>query len=92
VIGNTSGGPVAAALLASMETANLPTEVGGAFLTEPTAIAPFALSAAGLVLPLAVPDVPGLVGQSVYGQVLEQDPGARFLVAFSRGLRLTFGR
>ncbi len=88
---NPSGAPNPAVLLASRERSILATPYGGVLLTEPRIPAGFLLSAAGLQVPLSLPNDPSLVGGKVYLQALEYDPGARFSLSFTQGLELVLG-
>jgi len=90
-IANISGTPAAAVVLVSTERADLPTPFGGALLTEPTVTAAVVLPAMGLNLPLSLPPEPSLIGLQLCSQSVQADLGARFGLAFSRGLSLRLG-
>ena len=66
-------------------------EDGGALLVEPDLAIGAFLPAGGMVLPMNVPAAPQLLGATLHVQALSWDSGARFGIAFSRGLRLVPG-
>ena len=91
-VGNPAGVPTVGALVLSDERANLVTGLGGALLVEPLLGIGVGLPALGLQAGLAIPDDPALVAAVLHMQAAVVDPGARFQVAFSRGLTLYLGR
>jgi hypothetical protein len=91
LLANTSGAGSVAGFVAATETANMPTGFGGALLVEPGVAVGAFLPAAGLSLPLAIPASPQFLGVALHVQALQLDPGARFGIAFSRGLHLIPG-
>lgn len=91
VIQNTSGVDTAGVLVLSTERANLTTPFGGALLTEPTVTVALPVPAAGLSLPLGVPNEPVILGLQICSQSIQADTGAHFGLAFSRGLALLLG-
>jgi hypothetical protein len=91
-IGNSSGQVAPLALLLSAEPARISTPFGGTLLVLGLEGSFGILPAGGASLRLAVPTAAPLVGVQVHLQALQGDPGARFGIAFSRGLRLTLGR
>ncbi len=91
VLDNPSGAPTPGALLFGVEPARESLGFGGQLLVlRPDAIG-VAVQAGGASYPLTVPTDPNLLGVVVHVQALELDAGARFGVAFSRGLRLVLG-
>ena len=88
---NTTGVPTPGVLVVSTERANLPTPFGGALLTEPTIVLAVPMPAAGLNLPLPLPNDTGLLGLQICTQAVQADVGAHFGLAFSRGLALLLG-
>ncbi len=91
LLGNSSGNNASVFLLMSTEQANLPTNKGGALLTELLLSLALPMPPSGLNLLWAVPNDPVLSGLSVYLQSVQSDPAAHFGFAFSDGLRLTLG-
>jgi hypothetical protein len=90
-VDNTSLQSTLVLFVLSTETARLPTQRGGTLSTEPVQFLIAPLPAGGAVIPWQVPSDPALVGISAFVQSLQPDPGARFQVAFSDGMRLTLG-
>lgn len=90
--GNSSGTPTTLIGIASTEKTTLVTEFGGLLLVEPKIVQVTGLGAAGSDYPLTLPTEPGLAGLTVHFQTLQVDPGAPFLLAFSRGLALVMGQ
>jgi hypothetical protein len=91
-LGNPSGVATAGVLVLSEERANLGTGVGGALLVEPTLALALGVPAQGALIGIAIPNDPALVGLGLQMQGAVADTGARFLVAFTRGLTLNPGR
>jgi len=90
-LANSSGGDATAALFLSLEAAQIDTKFGGVIVTEPTVAVWFTLPASGAQLPWSVSNDPLVTGVSLLLQTVQQDGGATFGYAFSRGLRLTLG-
>ena len=88
---NSSGQSTAMGLLLSAEPARISTGLGGVLLVQGLVGSFGTLPAQGANLTIAVPNAPALLGANLYAQLVQADPGARFGIAFSRGLRLTFG-
>lgn len=88
VVGNSAGTATAGVLVLGTARASLPTPFGGTLLVQPATQAVLALPAAGLTLPLAIPNVPGLCGATVDLQAAMADAAASHGVAFSPGLEL----
>ncbi|MCC6670451.1 MAG: hypothetical protein IT458_05275 [Planctomycetes bacterium] len=91
-LGNPAGVATAGVLVLSEERANLGTGVGGALLVEPTLALALGVPAQGALIGFAIPNDPALVGLGLQMQGAVADTGARFLVAFTRGLTLNPGR
>lgn len=91
LIGNSSGAFAPSFLVVSSEWTNVPTGLGGALLTEPQAIVPVPVPAAGAVVPWFIPGDASLVGVSLLAQDVQLDLGAPYLWAFTAGLRATIG-
>ena len=89
---NTQGTDTAALLVFGEERASFWTELGGRILTIPIVNFGASVPAAGLTLPIDIPNDASIVGLQIHGQAAEIDAGARFQVAFSAGLTLTLGR
>ena len=90
-LGNPSGQATFGLLIASTERAALPTSWGGVLLSEVLLQLVLPIGAGGETLDFDVPDDPTLTGLNEHVQVLELDQGARYGMAFTRGLRLTLG-
>ena len=91
-VGKPSGVPTAGLMLISTERAALPSMLGGQFLAIPEMLLSFAIPAGGAKINTAIPNDNTLVGNNVLAQALLLDAGARFQVAFSRGLEVSLGR
>jgi hypothetical protein len=91
VVGNSSGGWTPALLLAGMQSAQLPTSLGGELLVLPLWTVFLALPPGGLDLPTVVPPEERLASISLFLQALEIDPGAAKGVSFSAGLEVRAG-
>ena len=91
-LGNSLGTATAAALLVGVNAASVPTPWGGTVLVTPGFVVAMSLPAAGLGLPLPVPNDPLLCLGTVRMQGFVFDAGATGGVAESAGLRLTLGR
>ncbi|MBK8100591.1 MAG: hypothetical protein IPK26_26165 [Planctomycetes bacterium] len=91
LLANPAAVPALAVFVAAPEAANLPTGHGGALLVEPDLVVGSFLPAGGLALPMTIPATPQLLGATLHVQALSWDTGARFGIAFSRGLRLVPG-
>ncbi|MBK8978481.1 MAG: hypothetical protein IPM29_21495 [Planctomycetes bacterium] len=91
LLGNSSGQPTQAALLAGFVAVSLPTPFGGALLVQPVASFTVQLAAGGASFPVAIPSDPALCGGSVLFQALQFDAGASASIAFSAGLELVLG-
>lgn len=91
LIGNSSGVPAPSFLVVSSEWTNTPTGLGGAILTEPQAILPVPIPAAGAVVLWHIPVDSSLVGASLLAQDVQLDLGAPYQWSFTAGLRVTFG-
>lgn len=90
-LGNSAGVATLGLLLASTERAALPTSWGGVLYSEVLLQLVLPIGAGGELIDFDVPDDPTLTGLNEHVQVLELDQGARFGMAFTRGLRLTLG-
>ncbi len=84
--------PTSIAILASGERAHLVSGFGGQLLTELQYIESAALPVPGLLIPLVIPNDATLTGARLYAQIVALDSGARYQLAFSRGLELVIGR
>jgi hypothetical protein len=90
---STPGAAAPAALLAGFRPDLLPTPVGGSVLLEIAASLGITIPAGGPQgLGLTIPNLPALIGESVFFQLVHLDGGAAQAVAFSRGLELRLGR
>ncbi len=90
-LGNSSGVATFGLLIASTERAALSTSWGGELATEVLLQLVLPIGAGGEAIDFDVPDDPTLIGLNEHVQVLQLDSGARYGMAFTRGLRLTFG-
>lgn len=90
-VGNTSGVPTLNVLFAAAEPAALDTRYGGMLLAEFQFLFFLPLPASGASFTAQIPNDPNLIGITLHVQSLQADPGARYGIAFSRGLRLNFG-
>lgn len=90
-IGNSSGQSTAMGILMSGEPARISTGLGGVLLVLGLDGFFGTLPAGGTTLSVHVPNSTALLGANLYMQMVQADAGARFGIAFSRGLRLTFG-
>lgn len=89
---NSAQAPSPAVLVRGDHAAQLSTFWGGSLLAELDFALPFTLPAAGLALPVAVPNLPQLNDTSVFLQVIQLDPGAvPAMISNTRGLRLRLG-
>ncbi len=88
---NSSYMPSTAFLIFSSEKAAIAPGYGGRLLCEPEFVVPVPLPAFGLTLQWAIPNLQSLIGVTIYGQVIEVDPGAHFGFSATRGLRVTIG-
>jgi hypothetical protein len=88
---NTAGIPSVMIVLASTELAAIETRNGGVLLAELDLLFAAPLPVGGANVDWSVPNDSALVGLSLYTQAIEADPGARYRVAFTPGLRLTLG-
>lgn len=90
-VGNPSGVATVALLLLSPELAAIETGWGGVIVTEMALQWVVPIGAGGEPIAADVPNDPALTGLSQYAQLLLLDGGARWGIAFTRGMRLTFG-
>lgn len=91
VLGNAAQVNTAMGILLSAEPARLATPFGGVLLVQALDGVFGTLPAAGATIAIQTPSSPALVGANLHVQLVHADQGARFGLAFSRGLRLTFG-
>ncbi|MEW6744266.1 MAG: hypothetical protein AB1486_16050 [Planctomycetota bacterium] len=92
LVGNSLGANTTGFLLLGFAPAAIPTVLDGTINLIVARTFMLAIPAAGLGLPMAIPDDPYLCGVSLYLQTLQRDSGASKGVAFSQGLQLIFGR
>jgi hypothetical protein len=88
---NVAGRDTVMIVLAATEPALLDTNKGGVLLTEPLLLFAAPLPQNGADLGWSIPNDPAFLGLSIYAQALEADTGARWRIAFSRGIRMTLG-
>lgn len=82
--------PTVAGLLVGFEQIEV-TTLGGTLLVAPLLAQSFTLDGFGMILPLALPDLPALCGATVHLQVLHSDVGAPWGWAFTQGMTLELG-
>ncbi len=90
-IENSAGIPTTAFLIFSTEQISVPIGYGGRLLTEPQIFFAVPMPPEGLTINWNIPNDPALTGLSIFGQVIEVDPGTLFGFSASRGLRATIG-
>jgi hypothetical protein len=92
-VGNSSARPTLGIFYRGFHKGFQPTVYGGYLLLDPRAAAYTIrmIPPSGLLLPVSIPNNPGLCGDAIYGQVIQFDPGASKNMAFSRGLELRLG-
>lgn len=88
LIGNSAGTATAGIVVLGSSRANVPTPFGGTLLVQPLAQVPVMLPAAGLALPLSIPNLPSLCGTTFDLQAAMLDGAASHGVAFTPGLEL----
>jgi hypothetical protein len=91
-LANSAGIDTLAVFFAGFTSAQLPTSWGGELLVVPDLVVPWSLPAAGLSLPVDVPDDLSLCGVSAFVQALELDDGASEGISISVGLELVLGQ
>ena len=91
-IGNSNPSATVGLVLLGDRPFYQPTIWEGVSLVKEPVIFALTLPVGGLNLNLSVPSGPSSSGQNLLGQVLVIDPGASAGIAFSEGLRLTFGQ
>ena len=91
LLGNSFGGWTPALLVIGLQSAQLPTSLGGDLLVLPHWTVFVAVPPGGLDSAMVVPPEERLASLSVYVQALELDPGAAKGVSFSAGLEVRAG-
>jgi Tol biopolymer transport system component len=89
--GNPSGTQSIALFVLGVQAVAVQTPVLGTLLASPDFVQPLLVPSAGLVLPVAIPDLIDLCGVQLFAQALLLDAGAAAGVAFTRGLHVTIG-
>jgi hypothetical protein len=89
--GNSRGASTPGVLAVGVARASLPL-LGGTLLVQPVLTPGYQVAPTGAFTALPLPNDPQLVGQSVFAQAVQVDPGAVAGVAFTRGLELRLGR
>jgi hypothetical protein len=90
-LSDSATAPTTGLLVLGVDSASIPTELGGLLLVAPLLLSPIAVPAAGLKLTTTLPDDPTLLGVRLYLQALELDAGATKGWSFTPGLELRFG-
>ncbi|MCA8977883.1 MAG: VCBS repeat-containing protein [Planctomycetes bacterium] len=91
VIGNSSAAATFGYFVLGDVQANTPTAYGGSMLLVPTIEYPFTVPAGVGGYSFTMPCLPSFCGYTMYMQAFEFDVGASHLVAFTAGLRITYG-
>jgi hypothetical protein len=90
-VSDSASGPTSGLLVLGVDSASIPTSLGGTLLVAPLRFLPLPIPANGLALTTTLPNDPSLPGVRLYLQALELDPGALEGWSFTPGLELLFG-
>jgi FG-GAP repeat protein len=90
-IGNSAGTTTTGFLYTGIQSASIPTNLGGTLLVSPLFTLPLGIPAAGLSMTGSIPNGSSLYCTSIYLQALELDSGASKGVSFTPGVHLHIG-
>ncbi len=91
-LGNSVGFYTVGFLYLGLQSATIPTKLGGTLLVDPLSTLVFLLEPLGTTLSGDLPLDDALVGTSFFAQVLELDNGASKGVSFTAGIELILGQ
>ena len=91
---NSKGSTTLGLLFVGSKFGATPSIWGGTLLMDPTSLIGTALITippGGLTIPLSIPGLLSICGETTYNQVIQRDPAAPRFMSFTRGLTMTIG-